>query len=174
MSHLALMNAVQPDQQAQIRSLRQELADRDAQLAEAEKKIALLDTELASALRKARTVERGVQHLRTFLAPLYRAMGEIFGEIDEMGLPDTPQTAPAEEPTALRRTSEAWESWKKKLAGTPAAIIDLLMVHGALNHEQLRIHVGTNRKQTIYDAVTKLNKAGLLNKNGDKFSLKEL
>jgi hypothetical protein len=48
------------------------------------------------------------------------------------------------------------------------------MIHGELTHTQLRIHIGTSRMQTVYDAVSKLNKAALLNKNGDKFSLKEL
>ena len=35
-------------------------------------------------------------------------------------------------------------------------------------------HLGTNRMQTVYDAVSKLNKAGIINKNGGKISLKEL
>jgi hypothetical protein len=74
------------------------------------------------------------------------------------------------------KSSAAWDSWKQKMGPNSAAakIIDILMVHGKLNNTQIRIHLGTSRMQTVYDAISKLNKASLLNKNGDEFSLKEL
>jgi hypothetical protein len=99
----------------------------------------------------------------------------VFGEIDAMGVPEpTESGAASQSAPRASAASAAWDSWKQKMGGAAAQIIDILMVHGQLNHEQLRIHVGTSRKQTIYDAVSKLNKAGLLVKNGDRFSLKEL
>ena len=75
----------------------------------------------------------------------------------------------------LSRSSAVWEDWKKKLGATAASkIIDILLLHGQLDQTQIRIHLGTSRMQTVYDAVSKLNKAGIINKNGGKISLKEL
>lgn len=124
---------------------------------------------------RANAIEAGVRELRDSLAPLYRALRQMFGEIEAMGVGSTQGTQGA--PVATNpRSSAAWDSWKQKLGANSAAarIIDFLMVHGELTHTQIRIHLGTNRMQTVYDAVSKLNRAGLLNKNGDKFSLKEL
>jgi hypothetical protein len=158
---LSLLNPV-PDQQAQLRSLQQELFNRNRQLAEAEES-------LRQEKRKTAVIESGVQQLRTVLTPLYQALQHVFGEIEAMGVG-------GESAAPNVKNSVAWDSWKQKLGPNSAAakIIDILMIHGELTHTQLRIHIGTNRMQTVYDAVSKLNKAMLLNKNGDKFSLKEL
>jgi DNA-binding Lrp family transcriptional regulator len=55
----------------------------------------------------------------------------------------------------------------------PAKAIDALLMHGALTQTQLRIHVGC-AAGSISDLVYRLNKAGIINKNGGKISLKEL
>lgn len=121
---------------------------------------------------RANAIEAGVRELRGALNPLYQALRHVFGEMEAMGVSGGVAAGQAASP----RSSVVWDSWKQKLGGNSAAarIIDFLMVHGELNHTQIRIHLGTNRMQTVYDAVSKLNRAGLLNKNGDKFSLKEL
>lgn len=151
-----------PDWRQKAESLQRDLYERNRQLEEAEQA-------LRSERQKTAAVERGVAELRTVLTPLYQALAHIFGE---MGVAEGAASSTA--PTA--RVSVAWESWKQKLGPNSAAakIIDILMIHGELTHTQLRIHIGTSRMQTVYDAVSKLNKAALLNKNGDKFSLKEL
>ncbi len=148
-----------------VESLQRELYTRNKQLNDAE------DALLAER-RKTSTIEAGVSDLRKSLAPLYQALQRVFGDIDAMGVAESVSSSSAMGP----RASAAWDSWKQKLGPNSAAakIIDILMLHGELTHTQLRIHIGTSRMQTVYDAVSKLNKAALLNKNGDKFSLKEL
>jgi hypothetical protein len=122
--------------------------------------------ELAAERSKDSGIEEGVAQLRQALAPLKEGLDRIFGILPETQVPAAYQTA---------KTSAVWESWKKKLGGgAVATIIDALMLHGSLTQTQMMLHVGTSRKQTIYDAVHKLNKAGIINKNGDKISLKEL
>ena len=130
-------------------------------------------TKIENDLRSERTrnavVDEGLSELRAILTPLYQGIGKILGEIRVMGVAEsTVSSSP--------RNSAVWDSWKQKMGPNSAAatIIDLLMLHGELTQEQMRIHIGTKRMQTVYDACSKLNKAQLVNKNGDKFSLKEL
>lgn len=131
-----------------------------------------LELELRDERRKNQAIEKGVGELRTILSPLYQALGMVFGQIDAMGFSGVEPSTSA----PVTKSSPAWESWKQKMGANSAAakIIDMLMLHGKLNNTQIRIHLGTSRMQTVYDAISKLNKAGLLNKNGDEFSLKEL
>jgi DNA-binding MarR family transcriptional regulator len=78
-----------------------------------------------------------------------------------------------ESPASSPQKSAVWESWKQKLGPMPAKAIDALLMHGALTQTQLRIHVGC-AAGSISDLVYRLNKAGIINKNGGKISLKEL
>ena len=121
----------------------------------------------------ANAIEAGVRELRGALNPLYRALRQVFGEIESMGVTEASGGNAAPQSP---RASAAWDSWKQKMGANSAAakIIDILKVHGKLNNTQIRIHLGTSRMQTVYDAISKLNKASLLNKNGDEFSLKDL
>jgi hypothetical protein len=156
-----------PDWRQKAEALQRELYERNRQFSEVEEA-------LRQERQKTASVERGVDELRTVLNPLYQALQHIYGEIGAMGVNGAASTVASSAPNG--RASAAWESWKQKLGANSAAakIIDILMIHGELTHTQLRIHIGTSRMQTVYDAVSKLNKAALLNKNGDKFSLKEL
>lgn len=69
--------------------------------------------------------------------------------------------------------SGIWEKWKAQLPGKRAEAIQALLDHGELTIPQLRvaIHCG---QQTAYDVTSALNKLGLINKNGGKYSLKKL
>ena len=104
--------------------------------------------------------------LRKELSGLYQALRAIFGEMDAAGVAGTPSSVP---PT----TSAIWESWKEQLPGAPAKLIDALLIHGEMNAVQLRVamHCHIN---TVYETTAKMQKMGLLNKNGGKYSLKEL
>lgn len=165
-----VLNAI-PDHQSQIRSLQQELYQRNRQLNEATDRIRDLEAELRQTRLESDTQRFAIKSLRETLAPLYKALGAIFGEIDALG---TVESSAAAETSVPRRSSPVWDSWKNRLGGASAKIIDILMLHGELTQEQIRIHVGTNRKQTIYDAISKLNKAGIINKRDGRISLKEL
>jgi hypothetical protein len=158
MSSLAVFTP-QPDLRETLASLRRELAQATERADTAEK-------EAASERRKRIAMEKGIASLRLALSPVHEGLLMIFGEMDALGVGEPSGIAP--------KNSAAWEQWKQKLGGAAAKIIDILHVHGELDHRQLAIHIGTNRLQTVYDAVSKLNKAGIINKNGGKVSLKQL
>ena len=150
-----------PDQTRQINDLKAEndnLKDR----------VNELEAELRKERRKSEAVERGAAELRTILTPLYQGLGMIFAQIEAMGVNGNPSS-----PQQNSRISAVWESWKQKLGGKAADAIDALLLHGEMTHTQLKIHIQCGQ-QTVYDTVHKLNRAGIINKNGGKISLKEL
>lgn len=130
---------------------------------------------LREELRRVRAdlaeARRGTAHalgaLRKQLNPLYRALQSVFGELDAVGLDDS---QPAAMPS---RTSAVWENWKSRMPGRPAQIIDALLLHGAMNSTQIAIAIGIHRNN-VPPLIFKLNKAGLIDKNGTKYSLKQL
>ncbi len=144
--------------------------DRDLIISGLRARVRDLEQELQAERLKNIGIDSGVKHLREALAPAYNGLRRIFGEMDGMGVSAEPSAQAAAKPSA------AWDSWKQRMGPNSAAakIIDILMLHGRLTNTQIRIHLGTSRMQTVYDAISKLNKASLLNKNGDEFSLKEL
>lgn len=149
-----------PNPQQQIESLQRELYARNRQLAESEE-----------ALRQERaknaSIERGVQRLREVLGPLFDGLKLIHGEMDAMGIEGS--SASSVDP----RKAAVWEDWKRKLGGQAAKAIDALLLHGALTQSQIRLHVGCATGSTA-GIVYQLNKAGIINKNGGKISLKDL
>ena len=155
---MSLSLAALPNPMDEVRRLRQENDTLREELREARE-------EASSCRREAATAARGAQELRTVLTPLYQGLQHIFGEIDAMGVGESPASSP--------QKSAVWESWKQKLGPMPAKAIDALLMHGALTQTQLRIHVGC-AAGSISDLVYRLNKAGIINKNGGKISLKEL
>lgn len=76
-------------------------------------------------------------------------------------------------PAGDNRKAAVWESWKQKLGGKQAEFIEALLTHGEMSAIQLKIATRSGQ-QTVYDTIHKLNKLGLINKNGGKFSLKEV
>jgi hypothetical protein len=162
------LRAIPSPSQAQndIDYLRRQLASANQQLSEAEGRNAELEADLARERAKRVAVERGVQELRSVLTPLYQALGHVFGEMEVMGVEGS--ASPNNDPKAA-----VWESWKQKLGGKAAEAIDALRLHGEMTHTQLKIHIRCGQ-QTVYDTVHRLNKAGIINKNGGRVSLKAL
>ena len=72
------------------------------------------------------------------------------------------------------RNTAIWDEWKAKLNSKPlSAIIDALLTHGELNADQINVITRCGRGNvSVY--ISRLNKVNLLNKNGNKFSLKQL
>jgi len=124
------------------------------------------NTDLQNDLREVRRENsRAVSELRRQLGPLYGALRSLFGELDQF------ETAPeAGMPTVK---IQIWEAWKKKLPGQSAKFIDALLVHGEMSAAQLRVAMQC-RLNGVYETASKLTKLGLLNKNGGKYSLKQL
>lgn len=133
-----------------------------------------LRAELAVAKAEATKAKREASHafgeLRRQLTPLHRVLQAIFGELDAAGVDDAPSSTSG---GGDARTVKIWESWKARMPGGPAKIIDALMLQPDMNTQQLAIATGVHRN-SIPAMIYKLNKAGLLNKNGQRFSLKAL
>lgn len=117
--------------------------------------------------------KRAIAGLQHQLQPLYHSLRKLFGEMDAIN-PDV-ESAPAQASgyPSDPRVNAVWESWKGKLRGTAAKIIEALLLHGQMNTQQLAIATGLHRT-TIPKGIYDLNKAGLINKNGGIFSLKQL
>ena len=159
---MSLSLAKLPDPFETIEQLRRENAELQRQLAESESAV--------QAERQQRLgLEKGAVELRSVLAPLYRALRHIHGELDAMGVGEGVNGSAA--PGAAK--SPVWEQWKQKLGrdGMAAKAIDILLLHGELNRTQLRIQLACATR-TVADVVYKLNQAGLINKNGNKIALK--
>lgn len=144
----------------------------EQRIAELEAELRELRSDLANAKHAATAAKRdatkGVSELRRQLTPLYRAIQAVFGEMDTIGVEDA---APAS--ATNPHVAAVWASWKSKFHGKPAAIIDALLVHREMNTTQIAIAIGSSRGN-VPPMLTKLNKAGLLQKNGNMFSLKAL
>jgi hypothetical protein len=137
--------------------------ERDAEIRRLRRSWRETQEELAKVRRDS---TRALAELRRQLGPLYRALQGVFGELDAVGPSDAA-------PHLDSRRQAVWENWKSKLHGYPARIIDALLLHGEMNTSQLAIAVGCH-KQRISEGISRLHKAGLINKNAGRFSLKEL
>lgn len=144
-----------------------ELRDENKKLARA-----LADANVR-AERAEEDAARALTALRRQLTPLYRALQAVFGELDAAGVGDEPQASvPSSAGAPNARVSAVWASWKEKM-GAAGKVIDALLLHKELNTQQLAIACGIDRT-TVPNYIHKLTKAGLINKNGGRFSLKQL
>lgn len=129
-----------------------------------------LDESLRQERAKVGQSESGVKELRRVLTPLYRALQTVFGEIDAMGIPDDVTSTP----NPSNGDNPRWQSFKQAYPGTPAQIIDTLLVHREMGITQLaallKVHYNTAQS-----ALDKLSKAGAVSKDGTrngKYSLR--
>lgn len=145
---------------------------RDKQIRDLQNEVARLHTELHTAIEERDQGNQAIAAcatLRRQLEPLHRALRAVFGELDAFSVTDIPGASAVSGPS-----SPVWESWKDTLGrGSGAAkFIDALLQHRELNAAQLRVHMKCSN-QHVYDTATKLNKLGLLLKNGGKYSLRQ-
>jgi hypothetical protein len=156
MAHLALNPGPQPAQDHRdriIQSLEQDNRDLREQLRIAE-----------SAISTARNESgRAVSEVKNILSPLYQSLCVLFGVMNEVS-----SSAPIND-----KKRAIWESWKQKLPGKRAEFIQALLDHGEMTSAQLKVatHSGTS---TVPQIIHELNKLGLIQKNGGRYSLKEL
>ena len=143
-----------------------------------------LESSLSDAQSEKRRVEdelskalRALQALQRQLGPLHQALRAIFGEI-EIAIGDRPGDVITENigrpmPARDNAKLKIWENWKQKLGATAAKIITALLEHGELDTQQLAT-VTMLHRTTIPKGIYQLNKNGLISKNGNRFSLKEI
>jgi len=143
-------------------SLRQQLRALRAEAAQ-------LRADLNAERQRSQHAFRALAALRKQLTPLHRALQAVFGELDTVDIDDV---SPASAPSQTKH-SAIWEAWKSRVGEGAAKVIDALLLHGQMNTQQLAIATGYHRT-TIPSFIYKLNKAGLLNKQGGQFSLKQL
>lgn len=146
--------------------------DDSAQDAALRDEIRRLRRELSDARAESATVRReaaaSVAGLRRQLTPLYQALQAVFGELDTFASGESATTAAADP-----RQAAIWQQWKSRLGGQCAKVIDALLLQPDMNTTQLAIAIGT-RRQNVPPLIYKMNQAGLINKNGGRFSLKAL
>jgi len=153
---LLLEGQVEPEE---VGKLRRTIKHLESDLADAQ--VALQNERRQSAKSK-----RALGVLRGQLEPLYQALQGIFGELTDVEVSiDTKGRS--------SRVDAAWETWTRKLPGKQSEFIKAMLEHGEMSVEQLRVTTHS-AKQTVYETIHKLNRLGLINKNGGKFSLKEL
>lgn len=142
--------------QQDIAALRKELADTKLRLAHAE----------LEATHAKQEAGNSVGALRRILEPLYRALQAVFGEMEAIPIQDAP----------MGQSSQAnakWELWKKRFPNRGAALIDVLLIHEQMNTKQLSTALKCDPR-TLAQLIFKLNQAGLIQKNGNMFALKEI
>jgi hypothetical protein len=135
-------------------------------------RVQLADAEESSRADRIKLaqVEGGVRTLRSILAPLYSALKDVFGEMNAMGVAEVSATPGSVVPA---QSNAKWESWKRRMPGRPSEIIDLLLIHESMNTKQLSAALRCDPRTTA-QVIYALNKASLLTKNGNNFSLKEI
>jgi small-conductance mechanosensitive channel len=157
-----------PDEQSEVDRLRDELrrvsGERDA-----------LRTENIRLRQRVNQIDGPAAQLRHTLEPLYRAFQAIFGDIEVIDPQPVVSSPQMQQPNPQQsdRLSSVWDSWKQKLGSGAAKVITALQEHGEANTQQLSILTGMHRT-SIPRIIYELNKAGLINKNGGRFSLKQL
>jgi hypothetical protein len=125
--------------------------------------------------RRVNQTDAPLAALRAKLQPFYELLQAVFGDLDLMDITAAPVATGSSSPAPQSAAkSSVWDSWKQKFPGAPASIITALQQHGEVDTSQLMILIGTSRRQTVADAIYKLNNASLINKNGGRFSLKQL
>lgn len=119
-------------------------------------------------------LERSVDNLRKQLSPLHRALRALFGEIElAVGEETVGPSAPGRPQPAADGNDARWESWKGKMPGKPAEMIDLLLLHKSMSTKQLMVSLRCG-KDAVYQAAYKLGQAGLVSNANGRYSLKEL
>ena len=123
---------------------------------------------IRDARKQSLQAVRAQAKLKQVLSPIYQAFQMIFDELEDVEA-DTGGSGFV----AVPQSVEKWEIWKRKLPGKPAEFIQALLEHGELNSAQLKslTHSGTS---TVPQIIYKLNSLGLINKNGGRYSLKQI
>ena len=139
--------------------------DRDAIILGLREQVRRLGEDLRTERKKSNQAEAAAKELRHILTPLHNALGMVFGEIESMGI-ENAAAAPS-------NGNPKWNSWKQKLPGRPAEMIDLLLLHENMSTKQLMAAMHC-AKDTVYQAAYKLGQAGLVSNNGGRYSLRDL
>lgn len=139
---------------------------RDQQIAELQlenEKLRDYNLDLEQQLRRARIEnQQSISAVRAILSPLYNGLKQLFGEMDAIG---------GAQEQATTKEDPRWASWKQRMPGRPAEMIDLLLVHDSMSVKNLMVAMKC-RKDAVYQAASKLGQAGVVANVGGRYSLK--
>jgi len=127
--------------------------------------------ELQKEQIKSQQALNAMTALRQMLNPFHRLLRGIFGEIEVVLGADVSQPSSATG-GPIAQSDPKWESWKGRLPGRPAAIIDLLLIHKDMSAQQIAsaLHCG---KDAVYQTMSKvLGRAGIVSNQNGRYSLK--
>jgi FtsZ-binding cell division protein ZapB len=115
---------------------------------------------------------RALTNIRKQFEPWYRALRALFGELDAAGIGATSENGASNSPL----DSSRYQPWKDKFPGQAATAIDILAKYEAgLTRKQLagflRVEPGSG---TMSQIIFKLNKAELIDKDGNIIRLRRL
>lgn len=148
--------------------LRGEVDDRDQRIELLTREVERLEGELRAAKLETEKVRaengRAISALRKQLAPLFRALQMVFGEID----------AVSEGDVGVPQADTKWESVKQRLAPRLRDAIDILLVQKAMKRTQLAAALRMDYSNCNKNVIGVLLRQGLLLDNGRELSLKEL
>jgi hypothetical protein len=105
---------------------------------------------------------RAVAALRHQLEPWYKALQQLFGEMDKLGV------------DAVTPASSQWEAVKQRLAPRLREAIDILLVQKAMKRTQLAAALRMDYSNCNKNVIGVLLRQGLMVDNGRELSLKEL
>lgn len=138
---------------------------RDQEILALRNQLARLDEALRMERIKTGSVEAGARELRRILTPLFSALKQIYGEMDDMQIADSP---------AATNNNSKWEAIKSRNPGRIAEAIDVLLIHGGMTSSQLAASLKMNRSNCSGNLIPKLHSLGLAVRNGSVISLKQL
>lgn len=139
--------------------------NRDETISDLESEVESLKAALAHEKQAGREGARAVAALRKQLTPLYQALQVVFGHMESVGGSEDASTP------ASSGMNARIEAYKRQLGQSCAKVIDVLLVHGELNVEGIRINAKMS-PNTVYRCTSQLQRAGAVVKNGGRFSLK--
>lgn len=132
----------------------------DSHIVEPEDELAKLREELSEMRAELDELQDSLERDRQKLGATLHALRAIFG-----GSPDTTQ------PVSSASMNPRWEALKRAFPGRPAELVDVLIAHGPLTTTQIAAIMRADTR-TVHQLIYKLNKAGGIEKNGGRFSLK--
>lgn len=125
---------------------------------------------------KSVVVKRAMTTLRGTLQPLYNGLRMVFGELDAAGIASEGTVGTESQSSSAPLDESRYAPWKTKFPGKTAEMIDALVRYEAgLTRKQLagfvKIDPGSG---SMSQCIFKLNKAGLIEKNGNLIRLRKL
>ncbi len=128
--------------EARVRDLERELVEKDQQIA-----------------GSRHLVDQGMRSLRRQLSPLYKALQQVFGELDELAPEVSAQ--PAASMGVAGNNNDYWATWKSRLRPAVGRVIDALIETPHLGSTHLAATLRMDPR-TVRDALASMRKVGIL------------